>query len=145
MGEKRESERETNARGNSCREKNIRLQRVRKTELQAPEFGEAAQAADKGVAGARRWRLREVVEHRVAVIGTQGDLPIRATGGAALGLLFEESADDGGHVFETIEERVLIEDSVVDGDVEAAAVGGEEAVEADFVRGEHGGKGGLGV
>jgi hypothetical protein len=26
---------------------------------------------------------------------------------------------------------------VVDGDIEAAAVGGEEAIEADFVGGEH--------
>jgi hypothetical protein len=35
---------------------------------------------------------------------------------------------------------VFVEDPVVDGDVEAAAVGGEEAVEADFMGGEHGGK-----
>jgi hypothetical protein len=28
---------------------------------------------------------------------------------------------------------------VVDGDIETAAIGGEETVEANFVRGEHGG------
>jgi hypothetical protein len=56
-----------------------------------------------------------------------------------VGPCLDERTHHRRHVFEAIEERVFIEDSVVDGDIETAAIGGEETVEADFVRGEHGG------
>ena len=57
-----------------------------------------------------------------------------------VGTGLDEGTHDSRHVFEPIEEGVLVEDAVVDGDVETAAVSGEEAIEADFVRGEHGGE-----
>ena len=56
-----------------------------------------------------------------------------------VGTGLDQGTHDSRHVFESIKEGVLVEDAVVDGDVETAAVGGKEAIEADFVRGEHGG------
>jgi hypothetical protein len=41
-----------------------------------------------------------------------------------------------GHVLEPVEKGIFVEHAVVDGDVEAAAVGGEEAVEANLVTAE---------
>ena len=55
-----------------------------------------------------------------------------------IGTRVDERPHDGGHVFETVQERVFVKYSVVDGDIEAATVGREEPVEADFVGREHG-------
>jgi len=41
------------------------------------------------------------------------------------------------HVLQAIEECILIEYAVVDRDVKAAAIGGEESVKAEFVRVEY--------
>ena len=39
----------------------------------APQFGKAAQPADRGITGIGPFRFREIVEHAMAVIGPEHD------------------------------------------------------------------------
>jgi hypothetical protein len=72
-------------------------------------------AEDKGGLGAGAFL--EVARHaRGKLNGVRGGL--------------DDAGDGAAHVLDAGEKGVLVEEAVVDGDVEALAVGGEEAVEA---------------
>lgn len=45
----------------------------------AAQLGEAAQAADRGVAGIGALGRNEIIEHTMAVIGAEDDLPVGRT------------------------------------------------------------------
>jgi hypothetical protein len=52
---------------------------------------------------------------------------------------FHEGTHHGGHVFQAIKEGKLVEDTVVDGDIQAAAISAKETIETGFVGIEHSG------
>ena len=78
--------------------KQLQIHRLQNAVFEAADFGEALQAADRGVTRIRAGGLGEVVEHGVTVVRPERQTPVGASRLLAADLLLDDRLDQSVHI-----------------------------------------------